>query len=814
MGITGLLNFLEKASSACHLRDLRGKCVAIDSYCWLHRGAFGCADRLARGESTDAHIQYCLKFVQLLLSHNIKPILVFDGQHLPAKAATEAKRRETRENARKRGAELLRQGRIDEARSFLRRCVDITHEMALQLIQECRKRGVDCIVAPYEADAQLAYLNRMDIAQYVITEDSDLVLFGCNRILFKLDLTGNARLVDASKLHLAMGCREEKYNFARFRHMCILSGCDYLDSLPGIGLGKACRFMLKTEDPDIRRALAKIPSYLNMRQLTVPEEYKDEFLKADATFKHMVVYDPVQRKQTRLVSMEEEGTAEEYCCNAGTFSDEKIALELAMGNLNPFSLQQMDDWHPDAINTEELSAVVSKRLQQSIWRKDYYELKETQVTRSESVPSLLKSFVKRPPPNVDFAELGTKDTIGDILQAYGIEENNCEPPLKRLCSVESPKPPAMSTVAIEYNDLEVLESMATLEQPKTPKRNRNPFVVSSAGQPLNGDRRSEILSPTKITPENRSLLQNVSPVRRIEYSQHRSQAFETTTHCTSRLNRNKPATGKSTGGGSGAQRVISRFFCSQTTAQASATSNSSPEGKEAPVAFTAQSPTAIVKEIKDMRNANALMATSLYLSSPEAQPQNRGERTPEKRQLLEPEPCKSATIARFDSGIAMSEEDKREDESETSSSQKENDDTLVFGVDKVDSNPKLRTARLALFERKPAKSIMQTRDCAAEELAIVLDDDDDDEDDEKKHIGDAIGEGIKSAENLSETNPVRCNAPGSAPKVQLQSSGRRLGMAVGRKKPSSKTQNSCGLTQSRLSMFGFQKKPSMQMEKR
>ena len=33
---------------------------------------------------------------------------------------------------------------------------------------------MDCIVAPYEADAQLAYLMKSGIAQLVITEDSDL----------------------------------------------------------------------------------------------------------------------------------------------------------------------------------------------------------------------------------------------------------------------------------------------------------------------------------------------------------------------------------------------------------------------------------------------------------------------------------------------------------------------------------------------------------------------------------------------------------------------------------------------------------------
>ena len=49
-------------------------------------------------------------------------------------------------------------------------------------VQACRAKGVDCVVAPYEADAQLAYLSRTGIAQIVITEDSDLILFGCEKV--------------------------------------------------------------------------------------------------------------------------------------------------------------------------------------------------------------------------------------------------------------------------------------------------------------------------------------------------------------------------------------------------------------------------------------------------------------------------------------------------------------------------------------------------------------------------------------------------------------------------------------------------------
>ena len=50
------------------------------------------------------------------------------------------------------------------------------------VLQACRAKGVDCIVAPYEADAQLAYLSRTGAAQIVITEDSDLILFGCEKV--------------------------------------------------------------------------------------------------------------------------------------------------------------------------------------------------------------------------------------------------------------------------------------------------------------------------------------------------------------------------------------------------------------------------------------------------------------------------------------------------------------------------------------------------------------------------------------------------------------------------------------------------------
>lgn len=38
------------------------------------------------------------------------------------------------------------------------------------------------MVAPYEADAQLCYLEREGFVDGVITEDSDLLVFGCRQV--------------------------------------------------------------------------------------------------------------------------------------------------------------------------------------------------------------------------------------------------------------------------------------------------------------------------------------------------------------------------------------------------------------------------------------------------------------------------------------------------------------------------------------------------------------------------------------------------------------------------------------------------------
>ena len=142
MGITGLLPFLKNASTPTHISEFKGYTVAIDVYCWLHKGAFGCAEKLVKGQKTDGYIVYVMKYIDLLLFHGIKPILVFDGRNLPSKSETEKKRREIRAKYRKMAKDYLAAGQYKEARECFQRCIDITPQMARDVIEACRERNI------------------------------------------------------------------------------------------------------------------------------------------------------------------------------------------------------------------------------------------------------------------------------------------------------------------------------------------------------------------------------------------------------------------------------------------------------------------------------------------------------------------------------------------------------------------------------------------------------------------------------------------------------------------------------------------------
>jgi exonuclease-1 len=412
MGIQGLLPFLKEIQRDVHVSSFRGRRVAVDSYCWLHRGAYSCALQLVmKTEKLESlpFIKYCMKRVNMLRNYDITPVMIFDGGYLPLKEKTEKERRERRRVNRDKGKALLREGKRSEAIDCFQKSVDVSPEMALALIKECRSAGVECIVAPYEADSQLAYLSKEEIVDLVITEDSDLVVFGCRKVMFKLDDSGNGKLIETQHLGKA-NCGLVGFTMDSFRHMCILSGCDYLSSVPGIGLGKALKLMRRfNKDP------YRVIKALHYETGKVPQGYEANFRRADQTFLYQLVFDPRTQQQVRLHPLPSDVDTSDFEFT-GVASSPRKAVGMARGNINPLNHVVMDTYSPSKVPPPP--AVRSRSWGGSVMSGDggWAKVKPpSSLTTSESIwkhfkpPKKLKS---RPETTEDV------DSVEDLQSTY------------------------------------------------------------------------------------------------------------------------------------------------------------------------------------------------------------------------------------------------------------------------------------------------------------------------------------------------------------------------------------------------------------
>ena len=69
MGIQGLLPLLKSIQQPISISELAGSTIGVDVYCWLHKGAYGCALELAEGNDTELYVCFycCAKLTQLII---------------------------------------------------------------------------------------------------------------------------------------------------------------------------------------------------------------------------------------------------------------------------------------------------------------------------------------------------------------------------------------------------------------------------------------------------------------------------------------------------------------------------------------------------------------------------------------------------------------------------------------------------------------------------------------------------------------------------------------------------------------------------
>ncbi|KAM0676300.1 Elongation of fatty acids protein 2 [Gurleya vavrai] len=179
-----------------------------------------------------------------MVSSGIKPLYVFDGLPPSMKLFELKKRSEKREAANKELEEAIEKGDKEKIEMFNKRKVKVSQKH----VDECKKllelMGVPFVVAPSEAEAYCAYLCKNKVVQAVATEDMDALTFGAPVLLRNLNAAENKKLpIDKYRLDTIL--KDLDLNMNEFVDMCILLGCDYCDSVKGVGPMKAPQLVKK-----------------------------------------------------------------------------------------------------------------------------------------------------------------------------------------------------------------------------------------------------------------------------------------------------------------------------------------------------------------------------------------------------------------------------------------------------------------------------------------------------------------------------------------------------------------------------------------
>ena len=181
------------------LESLGGKSIAIDAYNALYQflaiirqpDGTPLKDRTGRVTS---HLSGLLYRTSNLVEMGIKVVYVFDGVP-PALKEVEIKRRaRVKEEALVKYEQALREGRVEEARTYAQMTSKLKDYMADDSKRLLSLLGIPWIQAPSEGEAQAAHLTKRGDSNYCSSQDYDSLLFGAPMLVRNVTISGRRKL--------------------------------------------------------------------------------------------------------------------------------------------------------------------------------------------------------------------------------------------------------------------------------------------------------------------------------------------------------------------------------------------------------------------------------------------------------------------------------------------------------------------------------------------------------------------------------------------------------------------------------------------
>ncbi|XP_041001076.1 flap endonuclease 1 isoform X2 [Juglans microcarpa x Juglans regia] len=323
MGIKGLTKLLAdnapKAMKEQKFESYFGRKVAIDASMSIYQflivvGRIGTEMLTNEAGEVTSHLQGMFTRTIRLLEAGIKPVYVFDGKPPDLKKQELAKRYSKRADASQDLAEAVETGNKEDIEKFSKRTVKVTKQHNEDCKRLLRLMGVPVIEAPSEAEAQCAALCKSGKVYAVASEDMDSLTFGAPRFLRHL-MDPSSRKVPVMEFEVAKTLEELNLTMDQFIDLCILSGCDYCDSIRGIGAQTALKLIRQ------HGSIENILENINKERFHIPDDWP--YQEARQLFKEPVVYTDEEQLEIKWTTPDEEGLIT-FLVNENGFNSDRV----------------------------------------------------------------------------------------------------------------------------------------------------------------------------------------------------------------------------------------------------------------------------------------------------------------------------------------------------------------------------------------------------------------------------------------------------------------------------------------------------------
>ncbi|KAL4387045.1 hypothetical protein GQ457_09G024900 [Hibiscus cannabinus] len=378
MGIKGLTKLLAdnapKSMKEQKLESYFGRKIAIDASMCIYQflivvGRIGTETLTNEAGEVTSHLQGMFTRTIRLLEAGVKPAYVFDGQPPDLKKQELAKRYSKRVDATADLQEAMESGNQEDIEKFSKRTVKVTRQHNEDCKQLLRLMGVPVVDAPSEAEAQCAALCKSGKASVqlitisclsrglsvlkscllfyqvyaVASEDMDSLTFGTPKFLRHL-MDSSSRKVPIMEFDVAKVLEELNLTMDQFIDLCILSGCDYCDSIRGIGGQTALKLIRQ------HGSIEQILQNINKERYTIPDDWPYE--EARQLFKEPLVCMDDEQLDLKWSAPDTEGLIN-FLVNENGFNVDRVTkgIEKIKAAKNKSSQGRLESFFKPVANT-------------------------------------------------------------------------------------------------------------------------------------------------------------------------------------------------------------------------------------------------------------------------------------------------------------------------------------------------------------------------------------------------------------------------------------------------------------------------------